>query len=646
MMLSCRILRSSAGLLVAACTILVPGLAHAQTATIQAPARVTVGQPIELAWTGPSAEREFISIDEAGARESAYGPYVYANAGQPAELRAPDVPGTYAIRYHRGSSGYPVIATHALEVADTTATFHAIGPVAAGAQVSIEWLGPGWERDFISIDPAGAGDRQYGQYAYARSSPVVIRAPDQAGEYVVRYHLATTYRSIGQTTLTVGGVAATLTAPAEARAGSDIEVAWQGPGERLDFISIDADGAADRDYGVYAYASAGNPVRLRLPDVPGRYLIRYHMGQSWAVIGSTPIDVTANAATVRGPASVTGGTELRVEWTGPDNVGDYITIVQTGADSRDYLDYAYTREGSTVVLRAPLAAGPHELRYMTGQSRQVLASAPIEVTPGVVPGTVRVVAPASVGVPGPGSGAVEVILDASGSMLQRLGGERRIDIAKEALRTLVRDVVPSATPFALRAFGHREANSCRTDLEIPLAPLEPAAATARIGELQAMNLAKTPIAASLARVREDLPGVTGPVVVVLITDGEETCEGDPAAAIQGLRGAGFDVRVNIVGFAIDEHRLREEFETWARAGNGRYVEANDASQLADAMGESLRVPFEIVRDGVVVATGVVNGESLLLEPGTYIVRLPGATLREFPLTVESGGTHTVEAGTG
>lgn len=646
MMLSCRILRSSAGQLLALCITMLSGRAHAQTATIQAPARVIVGQPIELTWTGPSAEREFISIDEASANESSYGAYVYANARQPADLRAPDVPGTYAIRYHRGSNGYPVIATHPLEVADTTATFNAIGPVAAGAQVSIEWHGPAWERDFISIDPAGAGDRQYGQYAYARSSPVVIRAPDQAGEYLVRYHLATTYRTIGQTTLTVGGVTATLTAPAQARAGSEIEVAWQGPGERLDFISIDADGAADRDYGVYAYASASNPVRLRLPDAPGRYRIRYHMGQSWAVIGSAPIDVTANTATVRGPASVTGGTELRVEWTGPDNVGDYITIVKAGAAARDYLDYAYTREGSTVVLRAPLDAGPHELRYMTGQSRQVLATAAIEVSPGAVPGTVRVVAPASVGVPGPGSGAVEVILDASGSMLQRLGGERRIDIAKGALSGLVRDIVPPGTPFALRVFGHREANSCRTDLEIPLSPLQPAAATTRIGELQAMNLARTPIAASLARVREDLAGVTGPVVVVLLTDGEETCEGDPAAAIQSLRGAGFDVRVNVVGFAIDEHRLREEFESWARAGNGRYVEANDAAQLAEAMGASLRVPFEILRDGNVVASGVVNGEPLRLEPGTYVVRLPGATPREIPLTVESGGTHTVEAGTG
>jgi len=201
MMPSCGFRRIVIGLLSIACVAIFPVLARAQSATIQAPARVVVGQPFELQWTGPSAEREFISIDQAGAAESLYGDYVYANAEQPAKLKAPDVPGTYAIRYHRGGGGYPVIATHALEVADTIATFAAIAPVAAGAAVTVAWHGPGWERDFISIDPAGAGDRQYGQYQYARSSPVVLRAPDEAGEYLVRYHLATTYRVIDESML-------------------------------------------------------------------------------------------------------------------------------------------------------------------------------------------------------------------------------------------------------------------------------------------------------------------------------------------------------------------------------------------------------------------------------------------------------------
>jgi hypothetical protein len=606
---------------------------------------VVVGAPVEVTWTGPSAGREFISIDEAGDPESSYGNYVYADRAQPATLVAPDLPGQYVIRYHSGSAGYAVLASRPLEVVDVEATFEPLGPIAAGAEVTIDWQGPGHERDFISIDAAGADDRSYGTYEYARESPVRIRAPDQPGAYEVRYHLATTYRVVGRVPLTVGDVTATLTAPAEVQAGSEVQVTWQGPDEARDFLSIDAEDAPEQDYGPYAYTRDGSPLALRVPDAPGRYRIRYHMGRSYAVIGSIDVTVLPNTATVAGPASIPGGSEFEVAWTGPANAVDFVTIVPAGADRREHLDYAYTRDGTPLALRAPLEPGPHELRYMTGQSLQILASAPIEVTPGAVPGTLRVVAAAGAGVPGPGTGAVEIILDASGSMLQRLGGERRIEIARGALTSLVRETIPPATPFALRAFGHREAESCRTDLEIPLAPLTPDAAAARIGAIEARNLARTPIAASLALVTEDLAGVLGPVVVVLVTDGEETCDGDPRAAIEALRGSGFDVRVNIVGFAIDEQRLREEFEAWARLGNGRYVEANDGAQLAEAMGTSLAVPYEVLEGDEVVATGIVNGDALPLQAGTYRVRLLGSSGRDLgEVTIEPGVERTLEAG--
>ena len=92
---------------------------------------------------------------------------------------------------------------------------------------------------------------------------------------------------------------------------------------------------------------------------------------------------------------------------------------------------------------------------------------------------------------GSGEGAIELILDASGSMLQRIGGKRRIEIAKNVLSAAVGEHIPAGTPLALRVFGDKEANSCRTDLEIPMRPLDPAAVTKTLQGVTAMNLAKT-----------------------------------------------------------------------------------------------------------------------------------------------------------
>jgi hypothetical protein len=52
-------------------------------------------------------------------------------------------------------------------------------------------------------------------------------------------------------------------------------------------------------------------------------------------------------------------------------------------------------------------------------------------------------------------------------------------------------------------------------------------------------------------------------VLIVLTDGEETCEGDAASAIEALRSSGWDFRVNVVGFAIDDAELARLFESWA-----------------------------------------------------------------------------------
>ena len=607
--------------------------------SLNAPTEVLVGAPVEVTWSGPEGERDFISIDEEGWEERKYSSYIYVDRGQPGKLRAPEEPGRFVIRYHSGGPGYPVMGTAPLTVLDTTASFEPLPTVDAGDKVTIHWTGPAHERDYISIDEPDADDRSYGPYAYATKNPVTIRVPDEAGEYVVRYHLGQSYRVIGQTPLTVGGVEATLEASPAAQAGGTIDVRWTGPDGESDYISIDPPNAAPQSYLEYTYTERGNPVSIRVPEEAGTYEIRYHMARSRNVLASIPLEVLPNTATVSGPASVAGGSRFEARWTGPDNPGDFLTIVARGADARDYNDYANTSEGAIVTLEAPLETGPHELRYVTGRRRMVLASAPIEVAPGKIPGTLRVISASASGAAGAAAsfGAVEVILDASGSMLQRLGRERRIEIAKSSVERLLGDVRPAGAPFALRVFGHREADSCRTDLEIPLAPLNAPAARSKVRAIEAMNRAKTPIGASLLAVKDDLAAVEGPATVVLVTDGEETCDGDPPAAIDALKRAGIDVRVNIVGFAIDDLALKETFEAWARAGGGRYVEADDGAELAEAMSSSLKRSFEVLDGERVVATGTVNGDPVTLVVGTYRVRLTGGGEDLGQVTIEPRG---------
>ncbi|MCM2312716.1 MAG: VWA domain-containing protein [Steroidobacteraceae bacterium] len=624
-------------LIAALAGLFLTAVAWSQSASLKAASTAEVGSTLEVRWTGPAGQGDFVSIDAAGAADHVYGPYAYPSSGNPLKLQVPTTPGNYEVRYHVGASGYGVLAKAPLAVSDVAATLEAPPTVEVGGSLKVNSKGPNRKGDFISIDAVGAPDRTYGNYAYpANGNPVAVRAPDQPGDYLLRYHLADSYRVIGSRPLKVGGVAATLKFPDNARAGGTLAVTWSGPGKKGDFISIDAVGAPERQYGNYAYPEAGNLVEVRIPDEPGDYVVRYHLASSYGVIGSAPLKVAAATASLAAPAKVPARGVFDVRWEGPDNPGDFVTVVAPATKDGVYgASNGYTQRGNPVRLEAPKVAGTYELRYLTGQSYRTLAKATIEVTPSSVPAKLRVVTDAENATGN--FGAVEFVLDASGSMLQKLGGVRRIDLAKSALTDLARNALPDGTAFALRVFGNRKAGSCETDLDIALAPIDRNAAVTRIQGLTAMNLAKTPIGASLLKVRDDLKGARAPMLVVLVTDGEETCGGDPKAAIESLRAAGLDVRVNIVGFAVDEVVLKETFREWARVGNGGYFDAQDGEQLKSALRATLRPAYQVLAGARVIATGTVNGDPVEIPAGNYRVRLLGATAKDLGEVAVEGG---------
>ena len=387
-------------------------------------------------------------------------------------MLVPTTPGKYEIRYHVGGSGYPVLAKTPLAVTDVAATLEAASSVEVAGSLKVTWKGPNNQGDFISIDPVGAPDRTYGNYSYpSKGNPLEVRAPDKPGDYLLRYHLANTYRVIGSVPLKVGGVAASLKFPETVGAGSTLSVTWTGPGKKGDFISIDAVGANDRTYGNYAYPERGNPIEVRVPDAPADYVVRYHLASSYGVIGSAPLKVEAVTASLTAPAKVPARSVFEVTWKGPNNPGDFITVVAPTAKEKDFgASNGYTQRGNPVRLEAPREAGNYELRYITGQSNRTLAKTAMAVAPSAERGKLRVVTEST---DATGAfAAVEFVLDASGSMLQKLGGVRRIDLAKSALTDLASNALPDGTAFALRVFGHKEAGSCRTDLELPLAPID------------------------------------------------------------------------------------------------------------------------------------------------------------------------------
>lgn len=585
--------------------------------TLSAPAEAGINEAIEVRVGGEPTSGDMIRFADSNG-EVIGGSYGYVGNAKDGVmlLAAPLEPGSYFVVYLTKSE---IVARSPLQVHAVAAEIDAPAQVGINESFEVAFEGPANRGDTLQVyrlDGTPVG----GTYAYVgngEDNRLNLKAPGEPGSYEVVY--ITGRQLIGRDALQVVGVQAQLSAPGSVQAGAFFDVAWEGPDNSGDMLRVMT--SAGRAAGSYAYVG-GNPesARLRAPEQPGTYTVVYLTGgQS---IGSVDIEVAEISASLSAPEQAPGNEPFAVEWEGPANYGDVIQLFPATGENDVAYTYIDAREPGLSRVLAPAEPGPHELRYVTRGGR-TLATRAIVITPPVLePGSLQVLAHASP-VFGPND-AVEVVLDASGSMLQRQDGERRIEIAKRTLQSLIGETIPEGTPFAMRVFGHKEADSCRTDLETPIGPLDRAAASSTLTAVNAMNLAKTPIADSLALTESDLRGVTGQRIVVLVTDGEETCDGEPAAVIARLRTNGDDIRFNIVGYAIDDAGLQDTFARWASLGGGEYFNAADEAQLAEALTSSVAPSFIVVDEaGTQVGSGVAGGEPLTLAPGTYSVQVGG-----------------------
>jgi len=607
--------------------------AFAQSYGLSAPDEVHIRQSVEVQWTAPEESGGLLEIRPVGESSGRVN-YAYTQ-GNPQSILAPEAPGDYTIVYIYESE---VRASHPLHVVMAEATVTAPATAGAGESIEVPWTGPNSRSDYLTFaerDGAPVRGQSYAYVGNLRGAPASLRAPADPGQYDVVYVTGETI--LARAPVEVGGIEAVLTAPAEIHAGGAVRVSWVGPENSQDLITFaarDGDRIRGASYHYVGNAGEDDSAILTASETLGLFDIVYVSNDR--IIGRSPIDVVEARVEISAPDEVTAWMQFAVNWQGAGNQGDIIQMHRGEADARPAtFSYVDPNEGF-VTLNAPEEPGAYTLFYFTREGREMARAAITVSPPPAAPGQLLVEQTRAALSP---DDAVGVILDASGSMLQRIGDERRIAIARETLTGLVSETIPTGTGFALRVFGHREADSCRTDLEVPLGPLDPAQANSVIASVNAMNLAKTPLGRSIELAASDLEGVGGQRVLIVLTDGEETCDGDAAAAIQHLRDLGWDIRVNIVGFAIDDADLEATFQSWAAIGGGTYFSAADQEELADALSRAVTGPYEIVdpETGTAIASGR-PGELVTLPVGTYTIRW--GAVNETTATITSGDvTH-------
>lgn len=182
---------------------------------------------------------------------------------------------------------------------------------------------------------------------------------------------------------------------------------------------------------------------------------------------------------------------------------------------------------------------------------------------------------------------VIVILDASGSMWAQIDGKPKLEIARESLRTVLQSV-PGDEEIGFMAYGHREKGSC-SDIELIVPPATGTAGAITTAADNLKFLGKTPLTAAVKQAAEALRYTEDKAKVILITDGLETCGGDPCALGRELKAAGVDFTADVVGFGLTAEEGRQ-VACLAENTGGKYIQASDEAALKEALAETVAAP--------------------------------------------------------
>ncbi|MFJ4848437.1 MULTISPECIES: VWA domain-containing protein [unclassified Streptomyces] len=237
---------------------------------------------------------------------------------------------------------------------------------------------------------------------------------------------------------------------------------------------------------------------------------------------------------------------------------------------------------------------------------------------------------------------VELVLDVSGSMRATdIDGRSRMSAAKQAFNEVI-DAVPEEVQLGIRTLGANYPGKdkkvgCRDTAALyPVGSVDRTEAKTAVATLAPTGW--TPIGPALQAAGKDLAGGDATRRIVLITDGEDTCQPlDPCEVARELAAEGTHLVVDTLGL-VPTTKIREQLSCIAEATGGTYTAVDHADQLTDRIKQLVDRAAD---NNVVVTPTATEGagtctDAPLLGAGIYTDREEFAEHRWYRVSVTDG----------
>lgn len=189
------------------------------------------------------------------------------------------------------------------------------------------------------------------------------------------------------------------------------------------------------------------------------------------------------------------------------------------------------------------------------------------------------------------------ILDASGSMAESISGGIKMDLAKQSLKKYT-ESLPTETNVGLMVYGHKGSNNTKDkavscagiETIYPMGEMNKSVFEAAFSKFSPTGW--TVIGTALRRSGDLFTGREGQNNhVIVISDGIETCNSDPAGAARELKNLSINPQIDVIGLAVDA-AARTQLEEVAKIGGGTYKPANSALELENALKKMIEAARE------------------------------------------------------
>jgi Ca-activated chloride channel homolog len=185
---------------------------------------------------------------------------------------------------------------------------------------------------------------------------------------------------------------------------------------------------------------------------------------------------------------------------------------------------------------------------------------------------------------------IVILVDSSGSMAGKVSGGVKMDLAKQAVKQFAAQM-PEGANVSLMVYGHKGTNS-KKDKAMSCKSIEevyPLGAYQEGSFNNALNTFKpsgwTPLSAAIEQAKQKLASHSkAENILYIVSDGVETCGGDPVEAARQLHQSNMKAVVNIIGLDVDDAG-QQSLQSVADAGGGEYSSVDSEVSLDEYFAE-------------------------------------------------------------